>query len=112
MKQKIEIKSSDLQEFSQKVRAGPSFKDFILQSEEIKKQAKNSYVEEQTVDETPYLPPLEKVGEGRKVFIETYGCQMNVADSEIVRSVVSNAGFGMAEDLSQVNPPFSLIFFN
>ncbi|MFO7620226.1 MAG: tRNA (N6-isopentenyl adenosine(37)-C2)-methylthiotransferase MiaB [Bacteroidales bacterium] len=29
----------------------------------------------------------------RKVYIETYGCQMNVADSEIVASVLSEAGY-------------------
>jgi len=29
----------------------------------------------------------------KKVFIETYGCQMNVADSEVVVSILSGAGF-------------------
>ena len=30
---------------------------------------------------------------GKKVYIETYGCQMNVADSEVVLSVLSKAGY-------------------
>ena len=29
----------------------------------------------------------------RKVYIETYGCQMNVADSEVVASILSGSGF-------------------
>jgi len=30
---------------------------------------------------------------GKSYFIETHGCQMNVADSEIVASVLENAGY-------------------
>ena len=33
----------------------------------------------------------------KKLFIETYGCQMNVADSEVVASVMGLAGYEMAE---------------
>lgn len=32
-------------------------------------------------------------------FIETHGCQMNVADTEIVASVLENAGYTAAEDM-------------
>jgi tRNA-2-methylthio-N6-dimethylallyladenosine synthase len=34
----------------------------------------------------------------RKVYIETYGCQMNVSDSEIVASVLRLNGFGLTRD--------------
>lgn len=37
------------------------------------------------------LRPLE--GVGRKLFIETYGCQMNVGDTEIVVSVMQREGY-------------------
>ena len=30
---------------------------------------------------------------GKKFYIESYGCQMNFADSEVVASILSNAGF-------------------
>ena len=30
--------------------------------------------------------------DNRKLFIETYGCQMNVADSEVIASVMQMAG--------------------
>ena len=34
----------------------------------------------------------------RRVYIETYGCQMNVADSEVVASVMQMDGFHLTED--------------
>lgn len=37
------------------------------------------------------LRPLE--GEGRKLFIETYGCQMNVGDTEIIISILQQHGY-------------------
>ena len=30
--------------------------------------------------------------ENKKLFIETYGCQMNVADSEVIASIMQMAG--------------------
>ena len=35
----------------------------------------------------------------KKLFLETYGCQMNVADSEVVASVMQMAGYGTTDDL-------------
>ncbi len=43
-----------------------------------------------------------------KVRIETYGCQMNVADSEVVASVLGMAGYELTEDDSEA----SAIIFN
>lgn len=37
------------------------------------------------------LRPLQ--GDGRKLFVETYGCQMNVGDTEIVVSVMQAEGY-------------------
>ena len=34
----------------------------------------------------------------KKLFIETYGCQMNVADSEVVASIMQMAGYELCED--------------
>ena len=38
-----------------------------------------------------------------QVFIETYGCQMNVNDSEVVLSVLQKAGYALCESLSEAN---------
>jgi len=37
----------------------------------------------------------------KKVYIETYGCQMNVADSEVVVSILSQAGYEPTENIKE-----------
>ena len=41
-----------------------------------------------------------------KVYIETYGCQMNVADSEVVASVMQMAGYEATESLDEADAVF------
>lgn len=47
-------------------------------------------------------------GKSRKLYIESYGCQMNFSDSEIVTSILSAQGFDTTSDCSQAD----LIFLN
>ena len=42
----------------------------------------------------------------KKLFIETYGCQMNVADSEVVASVMQMAGYEPATDIAEADAVF------
>ncbi len=37
------------------------------------------------------------------VFIETYGCQMNVNDSEVVASILTNEGYGITNELGKAD---------
>ena len=39
----------------------------------------------------------------KKLFIETYGCQMNVADSEVVASVMKMAGYETCQDIGDAD---------
>jgi tRNA-2-methylthio-N6-dimethylallyladenosine synthase len=39
----------------------------------------------------------------KKIFIETYGCQMNFADSEIVASILSTEGFNSTKNISEAD---------
>jgi tRNA-2-methylthio-N6-dimethylallyladenosine synthase len=39
-------------------------------------------------------------GRARKLYIESYGCQMNFSDSEIVSSILADEGFDTTEDLA------------
>jgi len=43
---------------------------------------------------------FNKPGNNKSVFIETYGCQMNLADSEIVLSVLSKYGYNETNDIN------------
>lgn len=47
----------------------------------------------------PFFLPKnsENCTEDKKVRIETYGCQMNVADSEVVAAMLATAGYGIAD---------------
>lgn len=40
---------------------------------------------------------------GKKLYIESYGCQMNFADSEIVTSILSKEGFGTTSTYSEAD---------
>ncbi len=39
----------------------------------------------------------------QKLYIETYGCQMNVADSEVVVSVLKDNGYDVTEDINDAD---------
>ena len=39
----------------------------------------------------------------RHLFIETYGCQMNVADSEVVASIMEMAGYAMTDNIEDAD---------
>lgn len=39
----------------------------------------------------------------RRLFIETYGCQMNVADSEVVASILGMAGYEMTDRIEDAD---------
>ena len=42
-------------------------------------------------------------GEGKKLFIETYGCQMNAGDSEIVVSIMQEHGYRYTENINEAD---------
>ena len=47
------------------------------------------------------LRPL--TGDGKKLYIETYGCQMNFGDSEIVTSILQNEGWRYTEQITDAD---------
>ena len=46
------------------------------------------------------------MSEDKKLFIETYGCQMNVADSEVVASIMATCGYSLCDDINDVDAVF------
>src|SRR5690349_4291659 len=47
-------------------------------------------------------------GNKRKLYIESYGCQMNFSDSEIVASILHKEGFDTTSDIKQAD----IVFLN
>lgn len=45
-------------------------------------------------------------GKNRKLYIESYGCQMNFSDSEIVASILQKEGFDTTSDIAQADVVF------
>ncbi|WKV11733.1 tRNA (N6-isopentenyl adenosine(37)-C2)-methylthiotransferase MiaB [Marivirga harenae] len=50
----------------------------------------------------------ENTGKNRKLYIESYGCQMNFSDSEIVTSIMKDNGFDTTNDFNNAD----VIFLN
>lgn len=71
---------------------GKSIRDFLPVSE-------IPVPEENAADES-YFDQLrdEETFSRKKFYIETYGCQMNVSDSEIVESILGKAGYARVDD--------------
>jgi tRNA-2-methylthio-N6-dimethylallyladenosine synthase len=44
--------------------------------------------------------------EEKKLFIETYGCQMNVADSEVVASIMQMDGYSLTDKIEEADAVF------
>src|SRR6056297_1503059 len=41
--------------------------------------------------------------QGQRLYIETYGCQMNVADSEVVASILRDKGYSVTENMHEAD---------
>ena len=71
------------------------------------------YITDKVQDESrqgeAFAPFIEDPSQYKKLFyIESYGCQMNFADSEIVASILNKEGFGATRNLEDAD----LIFVN
>ena len=59
--------------------------------------------EEGEACETLRVSANTDTGKGRKLYIESYGCQMNFSDSEIVTSILSQEGFDTTSHFEQAD---------
>lgn len=46
---------------------------------------------------------MERDGIGKKLYIESYGCQMNFSDSEIVASILQKEGYGTTRNVEEAD---------
>lgn len=61
---------------------------------------------EKEVCETIRVSKELNTGKSRKLYIESYGCQMNFSDSEIVASILQGEGFDTTDDIHQADVVF------
>ncbi|XP_037352755.1 mitochondrial tRNA methylthiotransferase CDK5RAP1 [Talpa occidentalis] len=85
-------------DFSSRLATGPSFQHF-LSSSAPQEKVSSPDVE----DPPPYLTVDELLGRQRKVYLETYGCQMNVNDTEIAWSILQKNGYLRTSDLKEAD---------
>lgn len=52
------------------------------------------------------ITPSSGTGMSRKVYIESYGCQMNFSDSEIVASILQKQGFDTTTEIEEADVVF------
>ena len=58
--------------------------------------------------ETVRVSANQSTGKARKLYIESYGCQMNFSDSEIVASILQSSGFDTTSEIHEAD----VIFLN
>ncbi|KAG0348022.1 CDK5 regulatory subunit associated protein 1 [Podila humilis] len=87
---------------------GPSLQDFLNQSSsDDPTNQKLTTAAGVDADTVPYLSIRgRKLGQGAKYFVEVYGCQMNVNDTEILMSIMNGAGYTKAEESSEADIVF------
>ena len=49
---------------------------------------------------------LLNISRDKKLFIETYGCQMNIADSEVIASIMQMDGYVLTDDIANADAIF------
>lgn len=67
----------------------------------IEEKSVEKIIDESQQGSTLSLENNEK--NGRKLYIESYGCQMNFSDSEIVASILAKEGFNTTQDLNDAD---------
>ncbi|KAJ1730143.1 hypothetical protein LPJ61_003174, partial [Coemansia biformis] len=82
-------------------RNGPSLQHFLAQPLNGALPAAGSAEPE----ELPYLP-VSDWGQGRRYYVEVYGCQMNVSDTEILMAVLNKAGYQRTMELGDADVIF------
>ncbi len=71
-------------------------------------QISTKYHDESRQGEALMIESGSEASNGRKLFIESYGCQMNFADSEVVASIMLEMGFQTTNDFNEAD----VIFIN
>lgn len=67
------------------------------------KEAKKRGKEDVAYEQFSINPQFENMGVGRKFMIQTFGCQMNVHDTEVMAGIFESLGYEATEDVNEAN---------
>lgn len=91
------VRHSTLPDKLQKTVAnGPGLKEFLIAGKNIS----NAALDHNSI---PYLVSSQYDGNGRKVFFEIYGCQMNSNDAEVVYAVLKSSGYVKVDSIDEAD---------
>ena len=96
-------------ELSRSLRNASSSSSFSFASSSTRRERRQLFKEEQKPEQhdDTFFPPEKN--ERRTAYIETYGCQMNAADSEVIAAVLTSHGYEIIESkekmISMTSPP-------
>ncbi|KAJ2726233.1 hypothetical protein GGI07_000710 [Coemansia sp. Benny D115] len=82
-------------------RSGPSLQHFLAQAAD----GHSAEAQEVEPEKVPYMP-ISDWGQNRKYYVEVYGCQMNVNDTEILMSVLNKSGYRRTMELEDADVIF------
>ncbi|KAM7360557.1 CDK5RAP1-like protein [Cochliomyia hominivorax] len=94
-------KISNRETFLERVSAGPGLQEFFNVKPKITSAIQN--VSPQQEELIPYLALESYQGQGRKVYFEIYGCQMNTNDTEVVWSILKSNGYTKSGDIKEAD---------
>lgn len=91
-------RKTTVNKFKSQISSGPSFQDFIKGI-----SVNKTHVADDEEYKHSYLSEDLNMGNSRKVYFETYGCQMNVSDTEIAWSILQRKGYLRTVDISEAD---------
>lgn len=80
------------------LKSGPGLKEFLIAGKNLPTAKLDNYN-----NSVPYLLSNQFNGNGRKVFFEIYGCQMNTNDGEVVYSVLKSSGYVKVDSINEAD---------
>ncbi|XP_037771681.1 mitochondrial tRNA methylthiotransferase CDK5RAP1 isoform X6 [Chelonia mydas] len=89
-----------LADFSARLAAGPTLQHFLRNASPAQE---TRHQPEEPEEPAPYLTSSILEEARRKVYLETYGCQMNVNDTEIAWAILQKSGYLRTHQLEEAD---------